>query len=249
MLMLVLTGIGNADEHFPFLGEIKKGSVNVRAGANTNFEAVDKLPQGAEVVVLAQNFEWYKIQIPLTASAYIRADYIKDHGSNVGEAIGDKVNVRCKPKSESSAVGQIMRGETVKLIEKQGEWWKIEPPSSGTAWVHADFVQLKNQSAGSHMRKAIDRNVILEVQKPKVIEEPKVELITMTGVIERLDTAIDGKFHYQLAVDGKPVLFLLDAPHLGRFGSSPVSVEGIRVDEGKPLAYPVINIKKVSLIL
>jgi len=48
---------GFADEHFPFLAEVSKESVNVRSGPNTNFEKVDKLSRGAQVVVLGKTYD------------------------------------------------------------------------------------------------------------------------------------------------------------------------------------------------
>ena len=144
-----------ADEHFPFLGEISHGPVNVRAGANTNFEAVDKLAKGAEVVVLAKNYEWYKVQLPLTASTFVRADYIKERGNSIGELTGDKVNLRVKANSESSPLGQLNKGDLVKLVEKTGEWWKIEPPAAGFAWIHADFVKVKSAEVAQALRKPL----------------------------------------------------------------------------------------------
>ena len=42
-LIFILIAPGFADEHFPFLAEVSKESVNVRAGPNTNFEKIDKI--------------------------------------------------------------------------------------------------------------------------------------------------------------------------------------------------------------
>ena len=62
LLLIGLCALGYADEHFPFLAQVSKESVNIRAGANTNFEKLDKLNLGAEIVVLGKTFTWYKVQ-------------------------------------------------------------------------------------------------------------------------------------------------------------------------------------------
>ncbi len=138
---------GYADEYFPFLGEASKESVHIRAGANINFESLGKLSKGGQVVVTGRHYEWYKVQLPVTASAYIRADYVKDMGNATGTIITDKVNVRARANSESSPLGQMNKGDLVKLVEQApplagqvNGWWKIEPPASAEGWVHADLI-------------------------------------------------------------------------------------------------------------
>ena len=146
-LMLVLSTAGYADEHFPFLGEASKESVHIRAGANINFESLGKLKKGGQALVTGRHYEWYKVRLPAAASAYVRADYVKDMGNATGTIITDKVNVRARADSESSPLGQMNKGDLVKLVERAppqaGEvngWWKIEPPASAEGWVHTDLI-------------------------------------------------------------------------------------------------------------
>ena len=144
ILMLVLTNMGFADEHFPLSGQINHGPVNVRSGANTNFEIVSKLAKGDKVVILGKSYEWFKIQLPSLSNVFIRADYIKELGDHGGEVIGTKVNIRSKPDSNASVLGQLAQGNVVKLSTKTNDWWQIEPPSGTSAWVHSSFVDVNN---------------------------------------------------------------------------------------------------------
>ena len=145
-LLGIFTCVG-AGEHFPFLGEASKGPVYVRAGANINFEALDKIPKGGRIMVMGRYYEWYKVQLPATTGVYIRADYVKETGNGGGEVIGDKVNVRARANSDSSSLGQLKKGDMVKLAAKvrlpdgqANDWWKIEPPAAAEGWVHADLI-------------------------------------------------------------------------------------------------------------
>src|SRR5476649_607257 len=89
-LMFVFIAPGFADEHFPFLAEVSKESVNVRAGPNTNFEKIDKLTKGTQVVVLGRSYEWLKVQPLASTNVFIRCDYLKiDAGQEVAVVIGD----------------------------------------------------------------------------------------------------------------------------------------------------------------
>ncbi len=143
LLSFVLCTQGYADEHFPFLAQVNKESVNVRAGANINFEVLAKLSRGAEVVVLGKNFDWYKVELPTTAKAYIRADYLKLHEDSFGELNGDKVNIRARANSDSSSLGQLNKGDYVKVIRQINDWWQIEPPAQAAGWIHKDFLSFK----------------------------------------------------------------------------------------------------------
>ena len=81
---------GFADEHFPFLAEVSKESVNVRAGPNTNFEKIDKLNKATQVVVLGRSYEWYKVQPLPTTKAYIRSDYLNIERTGLADVAGGK---------------------------------------------------------------------------------------------------------------------------------------------------------------
>jgi len=103
-LIFAFMAPGFADEHFPFLAEVSKESVNVRAGPNTNFEKIDKLGKGQQLVVLGRSYEWYKIQPLPTTKVYIRSDYLRiKEGTGIGIVLGDNVNIRSSPNSDAAS--------------------------------------------------------------------------------------------------------------------------------------------------
>src|ERR1700679_2858431 len=107
-LIFAFIAPGFADEHFPFLAEVSKESVNVRAGPNTNFEKIDKLNKGTQVVVLGRSYEWLKVQPSPTTQEYIRSDYLKSKdGEDIAEVSGNNVNVRSSANSDAASLGEI----------------------------------------------------------------------------------------------------------------------------------------------
>ena len=134
---------GFADEHFPFLAEVSKESVNVRAGPNTNFEKVDKLTKDTKVVVLGHRYEWYKVQPMPTTKEYVRSDYVKmTEGSLMIAAVtGDNVNVRARPSSNAATLGEIKKGILVKVVSQTNGWSEISPVAGTAAWIHQDFLK------------------------------------------------------------------------------------------------------------
>ena len=133
---------GFADEHFPFLAEVSKESVNVRAGPNTNFEKIDKLNKGAQVVVLGRSYEWYKIQPLSTTKSYIRADYLSiTKGESVAVVSGNNVNVRAGANSEAASLGEVKKGTAVEILGQENGWCSLAPVSGTVAWIHHDFLK------------------------------------------------------------------------------------------------------------
>jgi SH3-like domain-containing protein len=229
---------GAAEEHFPFQGEVARGPVNVRAGANANFEVVDKLTQGETVVVLGRSYEWYKVQLPPTATAYVRADYITFQGQ-IGQVTGNKVNVRAKPNSSASVLGQVTQGDVVRLLQKTDDWWQIEPPAKTIGWVHGDFVRFKSAAIPvSPEPKTITKDV------PVISPKPILMPISVQGRLEPL-AAADNQACYQILANGLPAYTVADAPGIDRFNHAVVRIEAMVGPDQKLLT----NIQKITLVL
>ncbi len=244
---MVLMTPGIADEHFPFVGEVIKDSVNVRAGANTNFEKIDNLARGAEVVVLGHQYEWYKVQLPLTAKAYLRADYLQlnDEGG-IAQLIGDKVNVRALPNSEASSLGQLTKGVAVKVLEQVNGWCRIEPLEGIVGWVHQDFLGVKTTDVPTSLKlKPVEVSL-----KPVVAPAPPAPLLLkVKGVVAPLAKA-EGSVRYVLLVNGEPVYLLQEGPKIASFIRSTVELEGSLVtDANQQYTRPLIHITKIALVL
>ena len=147
VVLMLLCINAHADEHFPFTAKVTRPAVNIRAGSNTNFEKIDQLKENDTVIVLARQFDWFKIQLPKTAKAYMRSDYLKMHDGLVAEIIGDKVHVRAKPDAESSTLGLLTQGTLVNVIEVTQGWAKLVPGAGMSGWVHQDFISKTSDSA------------------------------------------------------------------------------------------------------
>src|SRR5262245_22482211 len=135
-IMLFCPASSWAKEHFPFLGEIVSDKVSVRAGENVNFERVDILPTGAQVIVLDESYEWYKIQLPSTAKVYVRIDYITVLKDQLAQVSGNRVNVRAGRGVNFSSLGQLQKGDYIRLVSKMDDWFQIQPVEDLYGWVH-----------------------------------------------------------------------------------------------------------------
>jgi len=240
-LIVGLCASGYADEHFPFLAQVSKKSVNIRAGANTNFEKIDQLSEGAEVIVLAKSFDWYKVQLPLTAKAYVRADYLKIKQNSMAELIGDKVNIRAAANSESASLGMIKKGEAVKVIAQVNDWWQIEPPVQAAGWIRQDFLSVKSAT--------VDATTLTNAKAPMPANTTALKLIEVKGMLKAI-AGSDSQARYQLVADDQMVYYIQSIPDLDCFKGAKVSVKGFIVaDPDHTHAHPILHAAHVSLLL
>jgi len=251
-LVFAFLATGFADEHFPFLAEVSKESVNVRAGPNTNFEKIDKLGKGTQVVVLGRSYEWLKVQPMPTTKAFIRSDYLKSSdGNNIAVVLGNNVNVRSSASSDAASLGEIKKGTLVRVIEKAQGWSRLEPVAGTAAWIHQDF--LKEVSTDVPASMMIQEIHLPTGPVPVVETAPKkvvVELVSLQGTLQVLPQAAGEDVHYEIAIDDKSVYYLQDIPQLSFFANLVVTVEATVVaDPLKKYMYPLLHINKIVLVL
>lgn len=127
----------------PFLGLVLEDEVNLRAGPGTNYDIVARLRGGTRVSVLGESFGWYKIvanapELKLYAS---KAFMETKSGEPVAAVVRDRVNIRARPAIDAGIVGQLQRGDLVRVLGAEGEWLAIAPPDDVLLFVHGDFVR------------------------------------------------------------------------------------------------------------
>jgi SH3-like domain-containing protein len=249
-LVFALAATGFADEHFPFLAQVSKESVNVRAGPNTNFEKIDKINKGLDVVVLGRSYEWYKVQPFPTTKAYIRSDYIRiKEGENVAVVLGDNVNIRCRASSDAASLGEVKKGTLVKVLERAQGWCRLEPVAGTAGWVHQDFLkEISPDVPASMMITAVQwpSDVVVNNIPKKIIQEQ----VTLQGMMQPLSQAPDADVHYEIVIDDKTAFYLKDIPQISFFANTVVNVEGTVIpDPLKKFTHPLLRINKIALVL
>jgi SH3-like domain-containing protein len=252
-LSLMFMTPGYADEHFPFLAEVSKESVNVRAGPNTNFEKIDKLNKGTQVVVFGRSYEWYKVQVLPTTKEYIRSDYLSAvKGGDFASVSGNNVNVRASANSDAASLGEVKRGTLVKVLGQSNGWSILAPVAGTAAWVHQDFLkEISADVPGSMMIQNIEKTSsdIPEVTS-QVVPSAVSPWVSMRGKVEALVEPLRGDVHYEIVMDDKSVFLLQDIPHLSDFCNAVVELEGAVIpDPQKTLMYPLLHINKIALVL
>ena len=264
-LIIAFMTPGHADEHFPFLAEISKDSVNLRAGPNTNFEKIDKLNKGVQVVVLGRSYEWYKVQPLSTTKAYIRSDYLKvKEGEDVAEVLGDNVNIRASANSNAASLGEVKKGTLVKIFEQAKGWCRLAPVAGTVAWIHQDFLKEVSADVPSSLLiqtvqwpseavfKDIPKDIPKEVSKDVSQEVSKevIEKVSLQGKLQEIVPAPSEDVHYEVVIDDKTVYYLKDIPQMSIFVNKVIAVEGtVLPDPSKKFIYPLVHVNKIALVL
>ena len=130
-------------------GEITVSSVNIRAGANMNYEILSKLNKGDRVSIISEGFGWYEIELPPGCSGWIHSDYVSVKGTPMegkkvtGTVTGNSVRIRAMPQLKCSVLSSANKGDRVVVIGSEGDWFKIKLPRDCTGWVSSDYVSLK----------------------------------------------------------------------------------------------------------
>lgn len=241
-----------AKEHFPFLGETTSDKVTVRAGGNVNFERIDILPKGTDLIVFEEAYNWYKIQLPVTAKAYIRVDYLNVLESQVAQISGNRVNIRAGRGVNFSTLGQLSKGDYVRLVGKMDDWFQIEPVDGLYGWISKDFVKVRSNTVPSLENLGFTRVTTASSQKSEKHDSSKSYFsVSVSGVIEKTssdDVSIDAK--YQITGEDKMLYFLqIDPSVVGNFAGKNVRLEGIPVPGTSTATYCTILVKKFGLIL
>ena len=155
-------------------GSITKGYVinvtsglNVRSSASTSSGVLGILYNGQEVNIIGETGNWYIIKYN-GSNGYVSKDYISknnqsgSNSSNNGSSsestinktgqvynISSNLRVRSEASTDSTVLGYLIDGETVKIIGEKGNWYKIIF-NGGTGYVSKDYIRIVDSNTPSN---------------------------------------------------------------------------------------------------
>ncbi len=147
--------------------QVTCSALNVRQGPGTNHPRVGGLSKGKTIQVYEDAGDWIKIAYG-TGYGYVCQKYttFKDASSPVVEPtpqpetpqpqpetpqptnqtgkvinVSSSLNVRQGPSTNHTVIGSLSNGQSVTILGKEGNWYKIEYGSS-VGYVSADYIQV-----------------------------------------------------------------------------------------------------------
>ncbi|MDP2938885.1 MAG: SH3 domain-containing protein [Candidatus Omnitrophota bacterium] len=245
-----------AKEEYPFVGLVTHDKVNVRAGANTNFEILSKLAVNERVTVLSKSYEWYKISLPKDSVCYINERYVKITDSEY-IVTANRVNLRAKPGENFTVIGWVDKGQTVKILKKTGNWYGIEPLGNCVGWVNEKFISYysefkkddnKLQAKVTPALQLETKNIKSKLEKTKVVksEQSIDKQTTAVGIVKPMGRVFKRSGTHKLMWDNKIIYILQgDRGKLDSFINYRVKIIGERL-EIPSSKYPVIYVKQIT---
>ncbi len=121
-------------------------TLNVRSGPNINYEVLGRLGKGDTVVVMGSRYGWKEVELPPGYKGWVHSDYVELPSEFIpGERVqgtvdASRLNVRALPGLTYNIITQVERGDTVAVVDRDGDWLGIEISGLATGWVHSDHI-------------------------------------------------------------------------------------------------------------
>lgn len=125
---------------------VEASVVNVRLGPGLSYEIMTQVQGGANVNVLSEKNEWYKVRLDDGRIGWI-ASWLVDNTevaasqNLVATIIESSVNVREENSQEAEIVGTAVEGEQFNLLYEENGWSQIYYHDR-VAWVLSELVEL-----------------------------------------------------------------------------------------------------------
>ena len=140
--IIVLVNLSNAGAFGVFLGKVKTDNVNVRLGANINFESITKLDTKDKVKIVDELYGWYKIELNNLVPVYVSSKYVKFlPDSELAQVKANSLNVRMDANMDSVIIGQIPKKTIIKIKTKINDFYEIDPKGIIFGWVNKFFIE------------------------------------------------------------------------------------------------------------
>jgi uncharacterized protein YgiM (DUF1202 family) len=126
-------------------GKVTANVLNVRDTPSKVSTVISKIYKGEIVEISSTMTDWYEITYN-NEKAYVVSEYIElVEDITLGKVTASSLNVRNQPNTESEVLGAVAKGETVEILKKYTDWYKINYKGKA-AYVSKKYVDLVDNS-------------------------------------------------------------------------------------------------------
>ncbi|MCR1874975.1 SH3 domain-containing protein [Paraclostridium bifermentans] len=130
---------------------VKAEKLNVRKGPSIEEQRVGSLDRGMVVEILETNNGWNKIKLTDGNEGWVSGDYTDKEN---GTVTASKLNVRKGPATEHDKLDTLDKNTEIKLLEEQGNWYRIKLDDKKEGWVCGDYVLTESQAKEQEQNQA-----------------------------------------------------------------------------------------------
>lgn len=134
------------------VGKINAEGVGLRQGPAAEYMTIKVLDNGADVNILSKQGKWYEISLADGTTGWAYSDYITvgsiDKQDIEGTTLSEVVDVRKGPSTNYGIVTKISKDNTVKIIDKDNNWYKVRLSNDQEGWVQGNDINIQKLKAG-----------------------------------------------------------------------------------------------------
>ncbi|MFH1888906.1 MAG: SH3 domain-containing protein [Candidatus Omnitrophota bacterium] len=226
-----------------FYGEITEDNINIRTDSTVSSEIICAVNSAEPVEVIRESYEWYKIRLPVRAPAFISKEMVEPIDGKTAKVKKNKVNIRLNPDRSSPILGQADKNEIINIVGEKAGWYKIEPTSGSSGWVHKKFVAKSD--------------TVEKRKEPVLAQKTQEDLATDEGASADENVVIEGIIkpygrvfrrmatHKLISIDKKVFLLKGNRSGLDSLNNHKVKITG-KLIQTENRKYPVIEIQKIE---
>jgi len=153
----------------PMKMKVNADNVNLRAGADSNKEVVSQVSYD-DILYTAgkdESGKWFRVLPPKGTKLYVYEKLIQD-----GKVSVKTLNVRSGPGINYTKMGEVLRGQDLKVIDQRNEWLAIEPPESCYLWISTDYLEPIVVKKVAPVKKEVAATKAPDPKKTKIVKPP-----------------------------------------------------------------------------
>lgn len=174
--------------------------VNIRSDAGADKKIISSVTKGSRLAVLDKKGDWYKVQLANGSIGWIAGWLVtvqntpatqpksSDQSASNNKQLlvkGNMVNVRNGPGTTHNVLTQVSRGEKLPLLDKLGDWYKVQLPGGKLGWIVAWYTEeektQQNDNSPSVPNSGQQSKVPDVLTKINIKEEDGITKVKITG--------------------------------------------------------------------
>ncbi len=126
--------------------------VRLRSGPGTNYSVKASLKKGQTVFVTEKRGEWFCVSVQGGNDGWVHSNLLKYEGATSsssgtmkGFVNGSSVHLRSGPSLSENIRAKVVKGQTLYITERNGDWYKATVHGGGDGWIHSSLVKLAGE--------------------------------------------------------------------------------------------------------
>lgn len=133
---------------------------------------------------IRRSTNWVRLKSAVGFPMWVHGDFIVTDG-DLGTITGSNVNARAVPIIKNNTImGQLQKGETMKIIDNHNDWYRVISPNRLVAWAKAAEFDAEPPNSTSSLSPTATESTDTSANTTENVETPPVTTESITTVTE-----------------------------------------------------------------